>query len=73
MSIHAQSSSRSTQKLIRFPKVIEMTGKSRTRIYADIRSEAFPKPIRIGPRSIAWVEQEIIDWLEERKQQRFQA
>ncbi|MBB7505369.1 AlpA family phage regulatory protein [Escherichia coli] len=71
--MHAQSSSRSTQKLIRFPKVIEMTGKSRTRIYADIRSEAFPKPIRIGPRSIAWVEQEIIDWLEERKQQRFQA
>ncbi|EJV7181599.1 AlpA family phage regulatory protein [Escherichia coli] len=71
--MHAQSSNRPTQKLIRFPKVIEMTGKSRTRIYADIRSEAFPKPIRIGPRSIAWVEQEIIDWLEERKQQRFQA
>ncbi|HAZ8611433.1 TPA: AlpA family phage regulatory protein [Escherichia coli] len=71
--MHAQSSSRPTQKLIRFPKVIEMTGKSRTRIYADIRSEAFPKPIRIGPRSIAWVEQEILDWLEERKQQRFQA
>ncbi|EOT2839012.1 helix-turn-helix transcriptional regulator [Escherichia coli] len=73
MSIHAQSSSRPTEKLIRFPKVIEMTGRSRTRIYADIKSETFPKPIRIGPRSIAWVEQEIIDWLEERKQQRFQA
>ncbi|EBE6033171.1 AlpA family phage regulatory protein [Salmonella enterica subsp. enterica] len=71
--MHAQSSSRPTQKLIRFPKVIEMTGRSRTRIYADIKSETFPKPIRIGPRSIAWVEQEIIDWLEERKQQRFQA
>ncbi|MGQ71134.1 AlpA family phage regulatory protein [Escherichia coli] len=50
-----------------------MTGRSRTRIYADIKSETFPKPIRIGPRSIAWVEQEIIDWLEERKKQRFQA
>ncbi|EEQ3299757.1 AlpA family phage regulatory protein [Escherichia coli] len=71
--MHAQSSSRPTEKLIRFPKVIEMTGRSRTRIYADIKSETFPKPIRIGPRSIAWVEQEIIDWLEERKQQRFQA
>ncbi|EAA7252794.1 AlpA family transcriptional regulator [Salmonella enterica subsp. enterica serovar Newport] len=71
--MHAQSSSRPTEKLIRFPKVIEMTGRSRTRIYADIKSETFPKPIRIGPRSIAWVEQEIIDWLEERKKQRFQA
>ncbi|MGT3216049.1 AlpA family phage regulatory protein [Yersinia enterocolitica] len=72
MSVHTPSSERQVQKLIRLPKVIEITGKSRTRIYEDMELNTFPKAIKIDPRSVAWVEQEIIEWIEERKKQRFQ-
>ncbi|CAD6511975.1 DNA binding protein [Escherichia coli] len=73
MAARSQASERQVQKLIRLPMVIEITGKSRARIYDDIKSDTFPKPIKIGPRAVAWIEEEIIDWIEERKQQRFQA
>ncbi|MCQ1820681.1 helix-turn-helix transcriptional regulator [Escherichia coli] len=73
MAARSQASERQVQKLIKLPRVIEITGKSRARIYDDIKSDAFPKPIKIGPRAVAWIEEEIIDWIEERKQQRFQA
>ncbi|EFB2492829.1 AlpA family phage regulatory protein [Escherichia coli] len=73
MAARSQASERQVQKLIKLPMVIEITGKSRARIYDDIKSDTFPKPIKIGPRAVAWIEEEIIDWIEERKQQRFQA
>ncbi|ENS0905421.1 AlpA family phage regulatory protein [Escherichia coli] len=73
MAARSQASERQVQKLIKLPRVIEITGKSRARIYDDIKSDTFPKPIKIGPRAVAWIEEEIIDWIEERKQQRFQA
>ncbi|WP_340574972.1 helix-turn-helix transcriptional regulator [Escherichia coli] len=58
------------QKLIRLPEVVEITGRSRSRIYDDIKADIFPRPVRIGRRAVAWVEQEIIDWIEEKKQLR---
>ena len=73
MSEQSQTGRRQLQKLIRLPQVIEMTGRSRARLYEDIKANIFPKPLKIGPRAVAWVEDEIIDWIEERKQQRFQA
>ena len=56
MSAYSQTSERRIQKLIRLPRVIEITGRSRARIYEDIKSDIFPKPIKIGPRAVAWVE-----------------
>lgn len=50
-------------KLLRLPEVIAMTGKSRSSIYGD---PLFPKRIKIGERSVAWVENEIEEWVEER-------
>ncbi|MEW5561566.1 AlpA family transcriptional regulator [Enterobacter asburiae] len=72
MSLTTPSNENKTQKLIRLPKVIEITGKSRTRIYEDMKVNLFPKAIKTGPRSVAWVEQEIAEWIEEKKKQRFQ-
>lgn len=72
MSLTTPSNENKTQNLIRLPKVIEITGKSRTRIYEDMKVNRFPKAIKTGPRSVAWVEQEIAEWIEEKKKQRFQ-
>ena len=38
------------------------TGLSRSSIYARIADGTFPKPIRIGPRSVAWLESDIEAW-----------
>lgn len=53
--------------LLRLKNVIELTGKSRSAIYAD---KTFPGSIAIGPRSVAWDAAEIHDWIEERKARR---
>ncbi|ANC41276.1 DNA-binding protein [Hafnia alvei] len=58
-------------KLIRLPKVVELTGRSKTRIYDDIKNNTFPKQIKTGPRSVAWLENEINNWIEEKQEQRF--
>ena len=57
-------------KLLRLPAVREVTGLSRSTIYAD---PDFPKPVKIGPRAVAWVEAEITGWVKQRILQRERA
>lgn len=54
-------------KLLRLEAVKELTGLSRSAIYADTE---FPKSVKIGPRAVAWVEQEIADWIAARIRER---
>ncbi|TBL56359.1 MULTISPECIES: AlpA family phage regulatory protein [Enterobacterales] len=69
--MHSQTQNENSYKLIRLPKVIEKTGKSRTRIYEDIKNNAFPKQIKTGIRTVAWIEREIEEWIEAQKNQRY--
>lgn len=50
--------------MIRLPEVMKLTGKSRSSIYLDISKEKFPKPYKIGDRSVAWKYSDINSWLE---------
>lgn len=43
-----------------------MTGLSRSAIYAQISDGQFPTQINLGPRTVGWVESEIVDWIEAR-------
>ena len=52
------------KKIIRLPKVEERTGKSRSRIYADIEAGTFPKPIKLSARAVRWIESEIDAWID---------
>lgn len=54
--------------ILRLPETIKRTGKSRSSIYLDIKSGSFPKPIKLGARSIGFVEQEIDEWIEKKIQ-----
>ena len=56
-------------KLLRLKQVLAATGKSRSSVYAD---PSFPKPISIGARSVAWLEDEVAAWVSERIAQRDQ-
>lgn len=54
-------------KLLRLQAVKDITGLSRSSIYAD---PTLPKPVKIGTRAIAWVADEIDDWVNTRIRER---
>jgi prophage regulatory protein len=56
----------SKPRLIRFNEVIKRTSKSRAAIYVQMNGGEFPKPVRLGPKSVAFVESEINEWIEAR-------
>ena len=46
-------------RLIRLPEVLDRIPLSRTSIYNRINDGTFPKPIKLGSRSVAWLESAI--------------
>ena len=62
------------RKLIRIKSVIELTGLSKSYIYALVNKGLFPKSIQLVPggTSVAWVESEINEWIDSRIQERNQ-
>ena len=52
--------------LLRLPTVKDRTGKSRSTIYAEIKDGTFPKPIKIGKRSVAWPSNVIDEYIEDK-------
>ena len=53
-------------RLIKRQAVEEITALSRSEIYRRIAAGTFPKQIPLGPKSVAWIEREIIAWCEGR-------
>lgn len=51
--------------LLSFEDVAFRVGLGRTRIYAGVTAGDFPKPVKIGRRSL-WVEAEIDQWIADR-------
>ena len=62
------------RKLIRIKSVIELTGLSKSYIYALANKNLFPKSIQLVPggTSVAWVEHEIKEWIDSRINERNQ-
>lgn len=49
--------------LIKLPTVIQLTGNSRSKIYADVKDGIFPAPLKTGKRSVAWKFSDIENWI----------
>ena len=54
------------KRLIRLPEVINRTGYRRAMIYKMIAAGTFAKPVPLGVKSIAFVEDEVDSWIEAR-------
>jgi prophage regulatory protein len=52
-----------TTKFLRLTDVIERTGLGRSTIYKLMAEDDFPPSVSLGARAVAWVEQEIEDWI----------
>lgn len=55
-----------TDQFLRLPAVVSKVGWSRVTIYRAVKDGRFPKPVKLGPRSIAWPESEIAAWQQAR-------
>jgi prophage regulatory protein len=53
------------KKFLRLSKVMESTGLSRSSIYRKIEAAEFPRQVRLGPKSVAWIEAEVQAWMEQ--------
>ncbi|MFV4846740.1 helix-turn-helix transcriptional regulator [Edwardsiella tarda] len=54
------------KKLLRLSEVLNRTGYSRAWIYRLLKENRFPQSVKIGSRSIAFVESEVDDWINQR-------
>ncbi|MEX9921726.1 helix-turn-helix transcriptional regulator [Proteus mirabilis] len=52
-----------SQSLIRFSEVQKRTGYSKAWLYRLMSQQRFPAAIKIGTRSIAFIESEIDEWI----------
>jgi prophage regulatory protein len=57
-------------RILRRPAVEATTGLSRSTIYQHMQDGIFPKPIRLGPKAVGWLEHEVIAWIEARTAER---
>lgn len=55
-------------KLLRLSEVKDITGLSKSTIYARITEGTFPKQVPIGPRLVVWIESDIQEWISQQIQ-----
>ena len=53
-------------RIIKREEVQNITGLSRSSIYAKMESGTFPKAIKLSERSVGWLDTEIQEWLQSR-------
>ena len=68
------------KRFIRLPEVLSRTGYGRTTIYRKMEDGSFPKSLKLGgppkdpsefdSRAIAWIEEEIDQWIEDKIENR---
>lgn len=61
----ASSNIQNIVRLLRRPTVQEITGLSRSSIYAKMADGTFPRPVQIGARAVAWKESDILKWMQQ--------
>ena len=51
-----------SKRFLRLDRVEDETGSGRSSIYAGMAEGTFPKCFKIGPRAVAWYEEDIEKW-----------
>lgn len=55
-------------RLIRLPELTQRLGLGKTTIYALIKQNAFPKPVKVGKASL-WSSRSVSEWISHRSGQ----
>lgn len=54
-------------RVTRLREIVEITQRSKTMIYEDIRAGRFPAGFLIGKKARGWLLSDVMSWLESRK------
>lgn len=54
-------------RLLSIHEVLSITGRGRTSLYRD---QNFPKPLKVGQRSVRWASSEIAAWIDRARARR---
>ncbi|NHN76690.1 AlpA family phage regulatory protein [Azotobacter chroococcum] len=54
------------RRFIKRQAVEDITGLSCSEIYRRIAAGTFPAQVTLGPKSVAWIEAEVLAWCDER-------
>ena len=65
----ANTTSNTPNRFIKLPEVKRLTSLSTSEIYRRLEAKAFPLQIRLGAKSVAWVESEIHEWINQQIEQ----
>lgn len=63
-------------RVVGIKKVLEMTSLSRSTHFEKLNKRSksydptYPRPLKLGARSVGYVEQEVIDWVKARMEER---
>lgn len=55
--------SAATDRFMRIDEVVAVTGLARNTIYRRMREGTFPRQVRLGPNSVAWLQSAISEWM----------
>ncbi len=58
------------RRLLRLVEAQCLTTLGRTRIYELLAEDRFPRPVRLGPRRVAWLAHVVHAWIDERAAER---
>jgi prophage regulatory protein len=53
-------------RVVRMRELTKLTGLARSRIYKMQAEGQFPRGIKLGARSVGWIELEVLSWIEQR-------
>ena len=80
MNKNSQPTPKTKHRFIRLSEVMSRTGYGRTSIYRKMDDGSFPKSLKLGgppkdpnvfdSRAVAWIEDEVDQWIESRIQDR---
>ena len=55
-----------TTRMIRLAELLARTGLSRSTLYRLEAEGQFPRRVKLGKRSVAWRESQLVEWIESR-------
>ncbi|WP_367025172.1 AlpA family phage regulatory protein [Methylococcus sp. ANG] len=55
-----------SERLLRKPAVLDMTGMGATLLHEMVREGRFPRPIKLSARAVAWPESAVQAWIADR-------
>ena len=54
------------RELLRLRDLLKVVPVSRSVIYDMMKAGEFPKPVKVGPRAVAWRMSDVRDWIDSR-------